>query len=331
MICVMAVDKEQEVTIFYSHQYLRAGQERDKVVLKYLVGFTKFLNREIESFDLDLNGPEVNLQAGTSGLSPDSLTRQNIDDHQERCSPSNIDFSDPTSKCTQNSEESAPSQNASTLTPSSNLPDGSHENAESAPSQNANGSQFQEPQIDYVFETLGDKEVEAAFNQILSDEFLQEPVPDENHRQIPLETDQPKQEDSRLFGYFELDINANCIEIFTEAGNQKYQIAKKIDNLDLFEKYWMSDDLQGRSKQFNEIVKPKFDLFEIIREGRGSGLVFIPFEEVFDKAKQVSCASVWKNSMGKGVDVPMPDPLCLVIFDRSKSITYTGEFNDIST
>ena len=95
MICFMAIDKEDDVTVYYSFECLRAGQEREKVVLKYRSKFSKYLKREAltmrtnrrslspEDVDLNLRDSEINVQAGTSGIAPDSLLDKNIHDHHQ--------------------------------------------------------------------------------------------------------------------------------------------------------------------------------------------------------------------------------------------------------
>ena len=356
MICLIAIDKEDEVTIFYSHSYCRAAQERDKIVLKYKSAFCRFMDKDKmknakEAIVKNARRRKINSQnqliTGSSGLSPNSLVNKNIADHQRLCSLSQNDFADFTSNGTQSSDQSAPSQKE--LYSSS---DCSRVNTESAPSQNTN-TQHADSDIQFVFEQPPPRTEfendEAELDDFLNstNEFFDEPATNEINRVSPLENDlidqvntkevnskkvnSKKVNSKQKVEHFELDQKRNCIEIFTETRSQRYQIEKKSDNPDLFEKLWMADDKAGRDKQFDEIMRSKFDLFQKIRDGNGSGLVFIPFEEVFDKTKQMNCATYWKNAMGKDVKAPLPKPLCLIIFDRSKRVPYTGEFNYKST
>ena len=46
MIFFIAIDKEDEVTMFFNHEYCRSAQERNKIVVKYEAACNKFLEIE---------------------------------------------------------------------------------------------------------------------------------------------------------------------------------------------------------------------------------------------------------------------------------------------
>ena len=317
LIMCFAVEKENLVTTFYGNNFLRASQERSKIVLKPRMGFTRFLQEKISNFQIDISHMSPKIHDGTSGS-----TQKTIPDFWNGGTL----------------EETVPSQSHSSQLD----PEAGEEKASTDEELNAIAED-----IEYYFENGGENNPPAKDQQVIdppigsqvsdpsvqdnsvsnhsSDDLLEESWSEKNRSQ-PLETElnENTKMNKRKYGYFELDPITNSIEIFTETASRKYYVGKKMDNPELFEKDWMAKDEPGRSQQFQEIVKPKFDLFELIRSEKGGKLVFIPYEDVFNESQKIAVASEWKNAMGKDSKVPVPSPLCLIIFDKSKAISYTG-------
>ena len=306
VICCLEVESGEEVTIFYSHQYLRANQERaGKIVIKPVKRFERYLKQkdnEIRSFELNLE----------KSKSPDS-------DDQYRTSGSSQRL---TSEDTSSQISSQISDQNATITAA---PD------DTALSDFLDRLDHDDREIEFEFQNSFAPNPTQRDQETLPDELLEEPSSG-TVRSQPLETEQNGHRRAKKraeFGYIKLDGASKSVEIFTETRSQKYYFEKKADNEDLFEKFWMANDKDGRAIQFEEIFNTKFDLFQIIRENKGGQLVFIPIEEVLDARQLINVASNWKNAMGKDVKVPIPDPLCVIIFDRSKPRKYLGKFNSI--
>lgn len=305
IICVLTIEGDTvddctTVKVLYSHEYLRLAQERGKLVLKPRRGFERYckcFKNDLDSFELDLDPT-----AGTSGLFQEPLPKPDSRDHAKE-----------TQKLPISTEENAHSLQNATIRNLENR--ASHENANQNLADNvlSQGAPSLNPSSDYLDSQSVADDLQSEF----SNNFI---------RSKPLETDGYTAES------FKIDKVTNSIEIITEKHSVIFQIEKKSDNLELFDKkLWMSDTISGRKKQFDEIFSSELNLFEIVRQDKGKQLVFIPYEEVFETTQQINSKSVWKNAMGNSVNVPFPQPLCLVIFDKSRFPPYTGKFIDINS
>ena len=122
--------------------------------------------------------------------------------------------------------------------------------------------------------------------------------------------------------YQKVIFSAKSITIQTETNTERYKISHVLDEPKATShQNWCGKTPDERVDQYQALFEAPFDLFDIVRSKKAYNLVFIPYDELVSNELKTKVVAHWKEKTKQ----PMPDSFAYIIFDKNKSVPYTGK------
>ena len=121
-----------------------------------------------------------------------------------------------------------------------------------------------------------------------------------------------------------ITFTSDHITIETETRTERFKISHVHEESKTTSQFWCAKTIQERFNQYDDILKTPFNLFDLVRENKAHGLIFIHYDELVTKEVKTKVIANWKSKTRQ----PMPNPFAYIIFDKAKAVPFVGKFFD---
>ena len=122
---------------------------------------------------------------------------------------------------------------------------------------------------------------------------------------------------------YDIEFHEKYFIVKTPKRKQRFDEQSKKDHVNLIEFHWAKETPAERGRQWTEMKKRKFNLFQRVEDSEADSLVFIPAQQLLGKHNDL--VTYWKQVTG---DTYVPRNMFYVIYDKKDDIPFTSEYNN---